>query len=116
MLDESDVAALVTARGSRATSDSLLWVLDAALDPVKLNQLAALALVSASRQYAADIVSVSADGRAFRRRLVVLDASGDSPRVIYVRDITALGWPLDEAIRQRLRDGEALDEVLGDDD
>jgi hypothetical protein len=44
----------------------------------------------------------------------VIDASGDSPRVVHRQDLTHLGWPLDAAILDRLRVGEPLEDVLAD--
>jgi hypothetical protein len=113
MLDASDVSALITAR-AEAEAGSLAWVLDASLDPAALAALAALPIVGESRRYAADILTVAGNGRAFTRRLYVLDASGESPRVIYSRDLTDLGWPLETALLDRLRSGEPIDEVLSE--
>jgi hypothetical protein len=66
-----------------------------------------------SYQYSADIVAVSGDGRAFKRVRIVVDASPTSttsttappPHIIYRRDLTGYGWPLDPQIRQQLRAG-----------
>ena len=56
--------------------------------------------------FSADIVAVSGDGRAFRRVRMVVDASRTTPRVVYRRDITGRGWPLDPEVRAALRRGE----------
>jgi len=64
-----------------------------------------------SYQYSADIVAVSGDGRAFKRVRIVVDdtqgttGSGTPPHIIYRRDLTGYGWPLDPQIRQQLRAG-----------
>lgn len=58
-------------------------------------------------QFSADIVAASADGRAFRRARIVVDASDATarPRVLYRKDLSEKGWPLDRAILDDLRAG-----------
>jgi len=65
-------------------------------------------LTGASYRYSADIVAVSADGRAFKRVRIVVDASRFNPLavslgtttttppavIVYRKDLTAYGWPL----------------------
>ena len=58
--------------------------------------------------FSADVVACSADGRAYRRARVVVDASDRlSPRVVYRRDLGDRGWPLDPQILTDLRGGAA---------
>lgn len=70
-----------------------------------------------SLQFSADVVAVSADGKGFSRLRYMLDCEpvviGDAelPQVVYVQDLTALGWPLDPAILADLRQGMSLEEV-----
>jgi type II secretory pathway component PulK len=59
-------------------------------------------------QFSADIVAVSANGRAFKRVKVVIDASQTTPTIIYRRDITTRGWPLDTEILTNLRAGQPV--------
>jgi hypothetical protein len=67
-----------------------------------------------SYQYSADIVAVSGDGRSFKRVRIVIDGSGLAPnaatatpaQIIYRKDLTSLGWPLDPAIRAAMRQGQ----------
>jgi hypothetical protein len=69
-----------------------------------------------SYQYSADIVAVSGDGRAFKRVRIVVScapASGSSTattpsQIIYRRDLTSFGWPLDPQIQKSLRAGEGI--------
>jgi hypothetical protein len=65
-------------------------------------------------QYSADIVAVSGDGRAFKRVRIVADATGGgttaTPRILYRRDLTDQGWPLDRAILESLRGGGSIQE------
>jgi hypothetical protein len=129
-LDEADASALVAGRPTAETSeqdpdgdadteadedaatdaDNLAWVVDV------LSQEKAVAIGShigtESYQFSADIVSVSGDGRAFRRCRVVVDAVDSPPRVVYRQDLTHLGWPLAPDILTMLRSGTPIDEVL----
>ena len=91
-------------------ADSLAWVVDV------LSQEKAVAIGSyittESYQFSADIVSVSGDGRAFRRCRIVVDAAESPPRLLYRQDLTHLGWPLSPDIVNLLRSGTPMEEVL----
>ena len=106
-LDQADADALVQHR-SGATTDqtSIAWVLDA-LTPEKAVAIGNY-ITTRSYQFSADIVSVSADGRAFRRYRAVIDARNTPAQIVYWRDLTSMGWPLDPEIITTLRSGEAL--------
>jgi len=69
-------------------------------------------ITSRAYQFSADIVSVSGDGRAFRRCRIVVDARQSPPRVVYRRDLTSLGWPLDPMILDALRAGMGMENVV----
>lgn len=75
-----------------------LWLVAA------LGEDAALAagpyVTTRSYQVTADIVAVSASGQAFKRVRFVLDTRTGSPVVVARHDLTPLGWPLGEALRQ----------------
>jgi type II secretory pathway component PulK len=60
-----------------------------------------------AHQFSADIIAVSGDGRAFERVRIVIDTAADSPRVVYRRDITHRGWPLDPLVLEAIRHGDA---------
>lgn len=112
-LEEADVKALINARPTDDegdAADSIAWVAEA------LEQEKAVAIGShitaVTSQFSADIVSVSADGRAFRRCRIVVDARSSPPRIIHRRDLTSLGWPLDRQILTQLRAGTDLEDVL----
>jgi len=109
-LDESDVDALLAARQSRDTTSGIAWVADV-LDPEKAVAIGDY-ITGRSYQFSADIVSVSGDGRAYKRCRVVLDARESPPKVVYRRDLTHLGWPLDPEILSTLRKGEPLDDTF----
>jgi hypothetical protein len=89
--------------------DSLAWVTQALTVP-KATAIGGL-ITGRAYQFSADIVSVSGDGRAFRRCRIVVDARSSPPRVIYRQDLTYLGWPLAPEILTMLRAGASLDEV-----
>jgi type II secretory pathway component PulK len=109
-LDQNDADALVQARsGANVDLTSIAWVLNA-LTPQKAVAVGSY-ITTRSYQFSADIVSVSGDGRAFRRYRAVIDTRSTPAQVIYWRDMTALGWPLDPSILPSLRAGEVLPAV-----
>jgi type II secretory pathway component PulK len=106
-LDQGDVAALTAYRSSAgANLTSIAWVASA-LPRTKAVQVMSYITVQ-SYQYSADIVAVSADGRAYRRYRAIVDASASPPAVLYWKDLTYLGWPLDPTILTTLRSGTGL--------
>jgi type II secretory pathway component PulK len=107
-LEESDATALVSARDS-ADLSNLAWVTQV-LAPAKLTAIGPYITARAYR-FSADIVSVAADGRAFRRCRIVVDAQTSPPKVIYRQDLTFLGWPLDPEILSALRAGVSIEEA-----
>jgi DNA uptake protein ComE-like DNA-binding protein len=65
-------------------------------------------LIGRGRYHSADILAVSGDGRAFVRVRVVLDTGPTIPTIVYRRDVTHLGWPIDLDIRTALRRGDPI--------
>ena len=57
-----------------------------------------------------DLVAVAGNGRAFKRAKAVFDVQGETPVLRYYRSLAHMGWPLDEEIRETLREGEELAE------
>ena len=102
-LEPSDADTLISRRASAEAGDAA-WVLDA-LKPEQLADCGRM-ITGRSYQYSADIVATSRDGRAFRRVRVVIDARAKPPVIVSRKDMTALGWPLHEGVRERLRSGE----------
>ena len=92
------IAMRPTERGGDAA-----FVIDA-LSPTQITDAGA-SITDRSYQYSADIVAVSGDGRAFKRVRIVVDARQSPPVVVRRKDLTSLGWPLPEVIRQQLRQG-----------
>jgi DNA uptake protein ComE-like DNA-binding protein len=102
-MEEADALALVSTRDGGADISSTTWVASA----ISQQKAAALAasITAKSVCFSADIVGVSADGRAFHRVRVMIDGSKSPPAVISRRDLTALGWPLRREVREGLRAG-----------
>jgi DNA uptake protein ComE-like DNA-binding protein len=112
-LTEADAQLLAEARVDAEPGQSLAWMLDV-LPQEKLLAAAAGGITGRSYQYTADILSVVANGRAFRRVRYVIDVSTDSPKVVHRLDLSHWGWPLDMSLLNRLRAGEPIEEVLAD--
>lgn len=108
-LTQSDADALVSARTSSPAIGTTTWVATT-LGQSKAQAIAA-DITGQSYQYSADIVAVSGDGRAFKRVRIVVDARQQPAKIIYRKDITGLGWPLDPAVRQSLRSGQGVPQV-----
>jgi type II secretory pathway component PulK len=105
-LTESDVDALIARRAPGASSEptSMAWVLDV----LKERSLEVGSRITGrGNRYSADIVAVSGNGRAFRRVRVVISTVATPPQIVYRRDITDLGWPMDRSILDDLRAGRA---------
>jgi type II secretory pathway component PulK len=113
-LEEKDVDALLSYRSTNSASEDLntiAWVTEV-LDQTKANGIGRYVTVH-SNQYSADIVAVSGNGRAYKRYKAVIDTQKSPARVIYWREITHFGWPLDPEIVVTLRKGKPLtDSVL----
>jgi len=109
-LEESDVDALVSRRNSDEGLDSIAWVAEV------LNREKAVAvgsyITTRSFQYSADIVSVSGNGRAYKRCKTVFDMRQDKPKVVYWKSMTHFGWPLNQQIVATLREGQALTDTI----
>ncbi len=106
-LNDTDATSLITAR--KAVTDptnTLAWVVTA-LPREKLIPIGNL-ITSRSYQFSADIVGVSGDGRAYKRVRIVVDARQSPPTLLYRKDLTDLGWPLDPAIRNSLRSEKSI--------
>ncbi|HEX8913164.1 MAG TPA: helix-hairpin-helix domain-containing protein, partial [Humisphaera sp.] len=110
-LDTSDADKLVSARSGQAAGGSVAWVYEA-IGPEKAAKVGNR-LTNKSYQYSADIVAVTADGRSFRRVRVVVDGRTTPAKIIYRRDMTEFGWPLEPSIRDHLRSGGELETPIG---
>jgi type II secretory pathway component PulK len=110
-LSQGDAANLADAQASGINTGNLSWFFNA-LQPAQIVNVAPY-ITDRSYQFSADIVAVSGDGRSFKRVRIVIDGSGLAPnaatatpaQIIYRKDLTSLGWPLDPAIRVAMRQG-----------
>jgi len=106
-LDEEDAEKLIAARsGNDPTSDSIAWAADA-LGEGKARAIGAR-VTWKTYQYSADILAVSGNGRAFKRVRIVVDTADAAPQIVYRRDITERGWPMEGEILASIRRGEAM--------
>ena len=85
------------------------WWVAEAISPQKAAVIGGRITTRTSR-YSADIVSVSGNGRSFRRCRIVVDAQ-KTPTVIYRQDLTHLGWPLAPEILTALKSGKTVDQL-----
>ncbi len=107
-LTEADVASLMDKRASSETdTDSIVWITEV-LERQKAIDIGGL-ITTRSFQYSADIISVSGDGRAYRRYKAVFDTQDGEFDTLYWRSFTQLGWPLDPEVITTLRSGGTLE-------
>jgi DNA uptake protein ComE-like DNA-binding protein len=110
-LEDSDVSALLSKRAASGTDlTSTLWVFET-LSRDKAVGIRSY-ITAKTYQFSADIVSIAASGRAFRRCRVVIDSRTSPPVVVYRQDLTHLGWPLPQEIIAGLRSGMPLEQVV----
>ena len=106
-LEQKDVDTLIQTRSKADTeTTTILWVTKV-LDREKAQAIGRYITVQ-SFQYSADIVAVSADGRAFCRYYVVIDTADGSPKIVYKQSLQNSGWPLDASILESLREGKEI--------
>lgn len=110
-LTEAEVDLMIAERTSAGSSTSTDWVTTAL--PNKANALRNR-ITGQGLVYSADIVSAAGNGRAFKHVRIVVDVSGTAPRVVYRRDLTDNGWPLDKSVLLALRQGAGLGNAAGD--
>ena len=105
-LTEADVDKMLDARRTRSatTPTGIAWVAEA------LEQEKAVAVgnfvTGKSWQWTADIVAVSGNGRAYKRVRIIVDTTATTPQIVYRRDLSDRGWPMDPMILAALRAGE----------
>ncbi len=81
--------------------DSMAWVTEALEEDV-INQCGRF-LTDQAYQFTADVAAVGAHGRGLSRTRFVFDNSDTAPKVIFRRELTALGWPLGSDVRERIQ-------------
>lgn len=109
-LEDSDVEKILAARQSLGSSSGetaqVAWIADAV--GVEKAGAARLGrqLTTRTRQWSADILAVSGNGRAFKRVRLVFDARDATPVIRYRRDLTDRGWPMDTSVLAQIRAGQ----------
>ena len=103
-LTDDDVNALLAARTAAVQNDptSTQWFNDTLKG--KASGIATR-IIGQGKQFSADIVAVSGNGRAFKRVRIVVDTSQTPAAIVYRRDLTDGGFPLDPSILTSLRNG-----------
>jgi type II secretory pathway component PulK len=110
-LEEKDVEDLLAYRSTLAEEpNSIAWVTEV-LDQTQATGIGPYITVH-SNQYSADILAVAGNGRAYKRCKAVLDTQQSPPRVVYWRELTPFGWPLDTEILATLRQGKPLTDTV----
>lgn len=104
-LDASQVNALLARRASAVANNptSAAWVLDT-IDPTALSDIGDR-FTGRGGVYSADIVAMSGDGRGVARVRIIVDATTTSPRIVYRRDLTDRGLPIDRESLAATRTG-----------
>lgn len=102
-VQQSDAEALVAARSSNA-NPGIGWIFQA-ISPQTAASMTRY-ITARSFIYSADIVAVSGDGRSFKRVRIVVDSRQTPAKIIYRRDLTDLGWPLPDNVRDALKKGQ----------
>jgi hypothetical protein len=101
-LEETDVNNIISQRSGNSMDTSNAWVSEVLQGkPQSLTDL----ITTRGYQYSADIVAASGNGRAFKRCRIVIDTRAGSPVIVYRKDLTERGWPMDREILSSLRSG-----------
>jgi hypothetical protein len=113
-IQQNDVDTLISERQREDPTSlaSIMWVANA----LPMNRAAQIGkyLTNRSFIYSADIVSVSFDGRSFKRVRIVVDATASPAKIIYRQDITSSGWPLPQETRLSLKEGRGPGQSMQD--
>jgi hypothetical protein len=100
-IDEAKASEIIATRAGRATpATSVAWVAELLGEENAL--LAGPHLTAQTWQAQADVVAVGRHGRGYRRTQFVIDFSGETPAVVYRRNLAALGWALGQETQRLL--------------
>ena len=109
-IDETDVDKLLARRAtidtSAEASNGIAWVAEALTPERAANAKLGSQITTRTNQWSADILAASGNGRAFKRVRIVVDNRQGTPQIIYRRDLTNRGWPMDPALLAQLRAGQ----------
>lgn len=104
LLGPDNASKLIAARQARTQVDTnYAWIVEALgiTNPVP-PQVPLQMLTGKCSQVTADIAAVGRHGRGYRRSKIVLDVSTATPRIIYRRNLSGLGWALGSEARLAL--------------
>lgn len=112
-LAEADVEKILAARPSAVQDNptSTAWFATALGRPLTPQENARI--TGSGRQFSADIVAVSPDGRAFKRVRIVADTLSSPVKIVFRRDLSDLGFPLDPNVLSSLRAGKGVPAAIG---
>jgi DNA uptake protein ComE-like DNA-binding protein len=101
---ESDDVEKIIGQRSDASGTSLAWLPDliGTKKAVGLEKY----ITAQTSQYSADILAVSGNGRSFKRVKIVIDSRRGTPQIVYRRDMTERGWPMERQVLASLRAGQ----------
>lgn len=104
-LNDDDLNRVIAARRTAVLEDptAIEWFEEALGN--KFSNAIRSKVTGQGRQFSADIVAVSGNGRAFKRCRIIVDTMQTPAQIIYRRDLTDGGFPLDPSILQQLRSG-----------
>ena len=105
-LEDSDVTNILSARNSASiTPGDISWLSNALQGKAGAIQQY---ITGSSYQYSANILAVAGNGRGFKYVRVVIDARTSPPKIVYRRDLSDQGWPLDQELLRSLRAGRGV--------
>lgn len=91
---------------SAIASNGIAWVAEAITPERAAAARLGSQITTRTNQWSADILAASGNGRAFKRIRIVIDNRSGTPQIIYRRDLTHRGWPMDPSILASLRAGQ----------
>jgi DNA uptake protein ComE-like DNA-binding protein len=100
LIGEDRARTAVAARLSRPQQDiNIAW-----FAPYAAGNLATVGplVTGQSWQVTADVAAVGRFGRGYRREKIVIDLSTHTPRIVYRRNLSPLGWALGGEVREQL--------------
>ena len=102
VLGTDNASKLIAARTSRTVHDTnYAWIVDAlGINAPVPPQFPLKLLTGKCSQATADIAAVGRNGHGWRRAKFVIDTSTGTPRMIYRRNLSGLGWALGSDVRQ----------------
>ncbi len=110
-LESGDVDKLISQRSATTTSSPTLGWVAQTLDKKAIGL--ADQITGSTSRVSADILAISGNGRAFKRVRIVIGVSGTTPQVIYRRDLSDQGFPMDPALLDSLRAGQGAGAWMG---